>query len=372
MVRTTIASELLARILGNNSHVLSYFDLLKQLIQDCPQAILEQIGKIRDTFDDAVYRNVWLAEELLQATHALIRISTPFKDHIMVTLRKGLFSKELVSRQVSVRGYLQLSYALLEKPTQTTESEVLEIIGNLRRALTYDGQVREVLYRGFLHMMKLQPSLGNSILDILLPHCENYLVETEDMPFQLSDSVCVDGIVEPVPLLIVTLTHCLMNAEFLEPKVDSKGKGRVDAMHVSALGVWGILDGLTRRMSKAGAELFGFDKETDYTKSETGKFNLLRVQVICHVMDALIYHVFCLRHTRAELVQDMATLMIKLFSKRKDMLDAIAAWRAEAEPGKKKAVKELVVESAGASLQMSTFSTFCRFLFIYERSTYVF
>lgn len=109
------------------------------------------------------------AKAVLGALQPLLLESAQLLDHVIIVLRKGLFSREEESRLVAVTGYLQLLKGFKPQSGVSASQQApalavishdklwYEILGNLRRCLTQQASVRKHLYEGTKLLFQMKP-----------------------------------------------------------------------------------------------------------------------------------------------------------------------------------------------------------------------
>ncbi|XP_019626483.1 PREDICTED: Fanconi anemia group I protein-like [Branchiostoma belcheri] len=300
MVRSDILEQILNRVVTKaTSPVAHYIELLSNTVSTVPQTLLECLPKVRDSFDYLAYLPAACAEGLLKAVQPLLKLSMPLKDTLMLVLRKAMFSRQADARKVAVTGFLMIlrhfrvlgglpssqscsqslsfSFSQVQVDIHTPPSSAgnealcLEILGNLRRCLTQQADVRLLLYEGMYDVLSRNPHLGPPILETLLSQFRRYYEEEDDVtpPLQLDPCITAQGdqvfLMEPLGHLLCAMVQCLLKCQQLASESEESEDDESLAAVQSELGA--VLGSLTRRMIKCEMEDFELDKSADFSMS---------------------------------------------------------------------------------------------------------
>ncbi|XP_078588448.1 Fanconi anemia group I protein-like [Branchiostoma floridae x Branchiostoma japonicum] len=296
MVRSDILEQILNRVVTKaTSPVTHYIELLSNTVSTVPQTLLECLPKVRDSFDYLSYLPAASAEGLLKAVQPLLKLSMPLKDTLMLVLRKAMFSRQADARKVAVTGFLMIlrhfkvlgglpcsqscsqsfSFSQIQVDIHTPPSSAgnealcLEILGNLRRCLTQQADVRLMLYEGMYDVLSRNPHLGPPILEMLLSQFRRYYEAEDDVtpPLQLDPCITAQGdqtfLVEPLGHLLCSMVQCLLKCQQLASESEEPEDDEALTAIQSELGA--ILESLTRRMIKCEMEDFELDKSADFS-----------------------------------------------------------------------------------------------------------
>eukprot|EP01103_Thecamoeba_quadrilineata_P001121 TRINITY_DN1099_c0_g1_i2.p1 TRINITY_DN1099_c0_g1~~TRINITY_DN1099_c0_g1_i2.p1 ORF type:complete len:816 (-),score=173.64 TRINITY_DN1099_c0_g1_i2:14-2461(-) len=142
----------------------------------------------------------------------------------------------------------------------------LKPLGFLKRSLSQQSSVREILYTGLHDIFRDNKSLREPILELLVPQFLKYFTEDENqVPLHLEQ--CVDNksanikVEEPLPHLLQTLQRCVI----LESKRSTPSELAQKASDT--------LQSLTSRLIKTNLSDFDLDKSSDFTTSREGLTN---------------------------------------------------------------------------------------------------
>ncbi|XP_015758447.1 PREDICTED: Fanconi anemia group I protein-like [Acropora digitifera] len=171
--------------------------LLASTVHAAPHVLLESLPRVKEALDYLSFLQPKSAEGFLKAIQPLLKISLTLRDSLILVLRKAMFSRQVDARRIAVTGFLlilkhfkilggvsssqpssQLSQPLLPSSqiqvdvhvrgnAVNNEALCLEILGNLRRCLTQQADVRMQLYEGLFHVLSRNPQLQQPILDML-------------------------------------------------------------------------------------------------------------------------------------------------------------------------------------------------------------
>lgn len=216
IVRPQVLEQILSRILTKSENATHYIDLLSQITSESPQELLDFSQKIKESFDYISYLNPMIAEGFLRAVKPLIQFNPSFQDHIILVLRKSIFSREQNARLIAVSGFLLLLQTLTE--TQQSENVSFEILSFLKRCLSQQASIRETLYKGLSDIFITMPFLAEPIFDILLSQIKKYLTSN---PPGIVLEACLDKdsqqIVEPLHHLLNCILKCLNHHQATNP-----------------------------------------------------------------------------------------------------------------------------------------------------------
>uniref|UniRef100_A0A0A9GLQ7 FANCI solenoid 4 domain-containing protein n=1 Tax=Arundo donax TaxID=35708 RepID=A0A0A9GLQ7_ARUDO len=82
-----------------------------------------------------------------------------------------------------------------------------ELSGLLRRCLSQQARIKEVLYEGLIQIVTSDPIIADNVLDFLWPHFLNYYTEDDGCPLKIDSCFKVDN----AKLCIVEPLHCLLS-----------------------------------------------------------------------------------------------------------------------------------------------------------------
>ncbi|KAJ8317546.1 hypothetical protein KUTeg_005450 [Tegillarca granosa] len=242
MVRTEILDQIFNRVVTKATAPVShYLDLLSSTVMSSPQILLESTTKVREMFDYLSYLSPTSADGLLKAIQPLLKFSMSLKDALILVLRKAMFNRQLDSRKIGLNGFLMIlkhfrilgglapsqssqtfSSSQIQVDIHTSTSQAnnealcLEIMGNLRRALTQQADVRLLFYQGIYEVLCRNTQLQGPVMDILLNQIKRYYESSEDVnpPIKLELCITAQGdqvyLSEPLAHLICCIQLCLI------------------------------------------------------------------------------------------------------------------------------------------------------------------
>ncbi|XP_020616716.1 Fanconi anemia group I protein-like [Orbicella faveolata] len=247
MVRCEILQQILNRVITKaTTPVHHYIDLLASTVSSAPHVLLESLPRIKEALDYLSFLPPKSAEGFLKAIQPLLKISLSLRDSLILVLRKAMFSRQVDSRKIAVTGFLlilkhfkilggsmpssqsgsQLSQTLSHSSQIQVDVHVrgggvgnealcLEILGNLRRCLTQQADVRVQLYEGLFYVLCRNPQLQQPILDMFNNQFQKYFESDESVnpPVKVEPCLSAAGdqvyLTEPLAHLLCYLLHSM-------------------------------------------------------------------------------------------------------------------------------------------------------------------
>ncbi|XP_056642069.1 Fanconi anemia group I protein isoform X1 [Diorhabda sublineata] len=294
--KSSIASNII-KTLGNHivsrQSVSQYIECFYILSRSMPLVMLENQSCIIELIDCLVQLQARVADQLLDALIPLVKVSPNVRDHLIIYLRKALYSRFVDTRKIAVNGYLKLiknlkisnmaalsqnsigSFASghsvftqisINKNTQSAtagnfsnESLCLEILTILKRCFMQQENVRTKFYQGLYDVVCLNPQLCIPVLDLLWFHFKKYYVMEEDqLPPLAFDKIVVSKeaqmiLEEPLGKLIHTIGLIVTKISELEDEKEN----------ITVVKFVTVLESLCRRMSNCELIHFELDDGTD-------------------------------------------------------------------------------------------------------------
>lgn len=284
-----VFNRVITKATSSMSH---YLDLLADAVKSAPEILLESGAKVRESFDYLSFLNPDSAEGLMTAIYPLLKLSMSLKDALILVLRKAMFSRQLTSRKIGVKGFLmmmqhfkisgglpssqssqpfsssQVHVHISKNSSSSNEGLCLEILGNLRRCLTQQADVRLLLYQGLFDVMAMNSKLQEPILELLLAqvklYYENDLNVNPPLKLELCTSAQGDNVylTEPFAHLLYCIQLCLAQSQKIvsgsEHDEDSEG------MEVHKK-LEHIMASLITRMIESELEDFELDKSANFS-----------------------------------------------------------------------------------------------------------
>ncbi|KAL3277410.1 hypothetical protein HHI36_012759 [Cryptolaemus montrouzieri] len=209
-----IVKELINNVL-TDQNVTQYIECLYLLSRNLTLILLENQSCVIEIMEDLIQVPGATAIQLLDAIVPLTKVSSTIRDHLILLLRKALYSSKTETRQMAVVGYIKLLTTLkivdaaslsqlsgsmssfssghslftqlsLNRSSQCSQNSFsnealsLEILSILKRCLMQKLQVRNQLYEGLVEAVNHNPEIKIPVLDVLWLHFSNYYVTEED------------------------------------------------------------------------------------------------------------------------------------------------------------------------------------------------
>lgn len=389
-IARTVISQLSNFILSASSPV-QYIEILGKLAKVSPLVMLEHLNLIRELLEYLVFLPLPVSTHLLHALLPLLKMSMTLKDALMITLRKMLFSKQVESRQVAVRGFLQflrhfrvmgtlpnsqasmsfsssLSTVSINADVHsvfnnsTNEALCLELLGVLRRCFSQQHEVKSTFYAGLYDVSRANPKLTVSILELLLQHIKVFLDVRADIfnPVILKKVISIQGenavLNEPMGDLLGSLgaikTYYEENRERIITEDDDDEENAVSVLNE----VCSIFDHLTEKLAGCGLDDLGLDTNGEFSNSSAvGQKNLFSAKIMVSVFDCLIEHTFT---HGAETSEEKMQTLISLFKSQRKIVTLVKersgkpAKKGESSKGKgRPATKPSVTFKSNLSLR---------------------
>ena len=137
--RSAILDSIVTRIDAHSKSAAFYAGMLEKAIHVAPEHAASSITpKIRELFYYLSMLEPKIARILLRAVSSLIRSSTQLFDHVVLVLRKAMFSRESSARLIAVEGFLELLACLHTSephpsdPNRSIAQVQYEILGTSR------------------------------------------------------------------------------------------------------------------------------------------------------------------------------------------------------------------------------------------------
>ena len=347
--RSAILDSIVTRIDAHSKSAAFYAGMLEKAIHVAPEHAASSITpKIRELFYYLSMLEPKIARILLRAVSSLIRSSTQLFDHVVLVLRKAMFSRESSARLIAVEGFLELLACLHTSephpsdPNRSIAQVQYEILGTsrererereretantcgiplfsslytgfLRRCLTQQYEIRNLLYSGLPKIFKSSPSARPQILELLHSQLERYCREGEppsladclERPTQ-ANSAGEARIVEPLHKLLSCIHQCL-ESESNEARDPRSTYARL-AGHMQAISLFLI---------ETDLEHYELDKSSDFAATSLdGQYNLLHGSLLYSVCEAMMEWEFS--QTGIEPYQRAE----RLFNKTKELLEHV-------------------------------------------------
>ncbi|KAF9130739.1 hypothetical protein BGW39_002740 [Mortierella sp. 14UC] len=321
--RTEILDRIMSRIVTKSTNTVYFLDLLESITKDSPDALEEHLSRIKESLDYLSFLSPSTAVRLMAAVKDVAKQNRPFRDSLILILRKSLFSKSLESRQVALSGFL-----LLLKPSskprlsmrggssrnsgiQGQEPDLfgysMEILGTLRRCLGQQGEVRLALYLGLMEIVEVVPQLNPVVFEILQAHFTHFYDPHFNRMAPLKLEECVGQartggepiFVEPLQYLMSGVIRSLVGLQKLKRKTPHTQAISADDQLVAEC--LQDLDNILLGLERAGLEDFELDKTSDFSMaSNIGARNNMYATLLNGCYEAAIEFVVLRQSTQGE------------------------------------------------------------------------
>lgn len=362
MVRSEILEQIFNRVVTKaTSPVTHYLELLGDTVYAAPQMLLESTNKVREMFDYLALLSPGSAEGLLHAVQPLLKLSMSLKDSLILVLRKAMFSRQLDSRKIGASGFLMilkhfkvlggLRSSQASQPSfsssqiqvdihipynpSSNESLCLEILGNLRRCLSQQADVRLLLYQGLFDVLNRNTQLKDAILEMLLSQLKGYYESNEDVnpPLKLEPCILAQGeqvfLGEPLAHLLSCIQLCLAKSAEICAKQGAAEDDDTESGIQTQLEA--VVESLIMRMITSEMEDFALDKSADYSLANSvGVRNNIFAILILGTYEVLMEHCYILGNMSEESI----TKVLQLFENYKKLSDILKE-KVNAAAGKK-------------------------------------
>ena len=276
------------------------------------------------------------ATAMLTSLLPLQRQRPELRDHVVLLLRKAMFSRDEPTRLTAVHGFLQLMHTTAPAPTAPTGAGAastsaggppagertdehgqfqLELLGFIRRSLTQQATIRAALYDGIVPAFEREPSLRPMIFELLLSqlahHCPALFNDDDEAMGSTADPaadvpICIDkclsfstdgasppSLVEPLPQLIRAITRCVVAARAggglgsMEGAEEAGEEGMDDPLHAVLARMRMMVD----RMALCGLQHLGLSGEHVLQKSDkNGEYHHAIASFYHATLEALLDH----------------------------------------------------------------------------------
>nr|TKV96199.1 hypothetical protein SEVIR_9G414100v2 [Setaria viridis] len=235
MARTEIIEQCKFRILSAKPQQSApVLRLLGCLIRGHPFPMLEYIAHMKELLDYFSFMNDKISTGLISCILPLTKFNRDLKDYIILVVRKAMFKREDMVRIAATNAIVELIIAESRRneanPFEDSSSQpscsqqpgthlefgrglFQELSGLLRRCLSQQTSVKEVLYEGLIRIVTSDPAIADSVLDFLWPHFLNYYTEDAECPLKIGLCFKVENaklcIMEPLDCLLSCISRIL-------------------------------------------------------------------------------------------------------------------------------------------------------------------
>ncbi|KAJ1978833.1 hypothetical protein H4R34_003056 [Dimargaris verticillata] len=347
MLRTDLLDQVLSRIELRAPSSPCCLALLSRLVTSFSDVLVaDHLTRIKELFNCLAYLTADVAERVMLIILPMVRQDGGFCDHLMLVLRKHMFSRALEGRQVALTGLLVLLASVTAELVPTSDATpglalAYELVGMLHRCLTQQHAIRLRLYQGLVALVSeltLPASVAQQLFTMLRLHLTKYLATplTSVPPVVLDRTMAsnADGqpaMLEPLPWLIkavLAIHRTLVTAEV----------GRASDEFTTQLS-----DILTAWL-RADLTDFGLDAAADFSATtNVGVQKGLLLTTVLQVHEVMLEHVLLRTDASA------GTVARELFAKHAAVHDL-----ARSKVGMTKGKRTTFVELVGQLMSLNT------------------
>jgi Fanconi anemia group I protein len=352
IARKEIVKQILKSVITSSStYSKHYIGILARLVRktESRETVLDPdcIKTIEEVLNYLPFLPLAPAEDFMEAVQPLLKYSVSLKESLLVVLRNALLSKRTDGRCIAVKGYLLLlrnaeilDDALLSSQSSqpmsgsqvfvelhgtnmaaSNEALCLEIIGNLRRCLTQQVEVRRNLYEGICAVFCTNEKLQLPILEFLLDHLLSLVLDDSNNPLPINLDKCLaqlpsglTSIWEPVDSLLSALVLCYLR---YKSSCDADGS----TVSPVALKICDCLRSLALKTAKVEAGNLGIEKDADFSAtSNAGSRNLCVLSLTARCCEVLLEFVF----GAGDFSTQSCDQVLQLHSSRQSLLKTVA------------------------------------------------
>ncbi|KAG0022531.1 hypothetical protein BGZ80_000035 [Entomortierella chlamydospora] len=321
--RTEILDNIMSRIVTKSTSTVFFLNLLENIVKNSSEELEEHLPRIKESLDYLSFLSLTTAVRLMAAVKDVAKVNKPFRDSLILILRKALFSKTLESRQVALSGFLLLlspsskpQLSLRSGPSRTgaqgSENDMpgysMEILGMLRRCLGQQGEVRLSLYTGLMELIETTSSLNTIIFEVLQVHFVQFYDQTGTRLTPLKLEECVGNsrtggepiFVEPLHYLMCGVVRSLLSIQKKKRRL-SHSQDEIYADECQVSECHRDLERILLGLERAGLEDFELDKTSDFNMSSNiGARNNMYATLLTGCYESAIEYIV-LRHQPTEL-----------------------------------------------------------------------
>ncbi|OAD51916.1 Fanconi anemia group I protein [Eufriesea mexicana] len=249
-----VLQELINKIVAASASATHYTNCLRLMCRELSMIVLDHQVYIMTILEQLLFLHCTVANQVLYAILPLVHISSNIRENLFLTLRKALYRKGVLKRQIAVSGFLEMlkmqprgsfrfsqscnssrhtissgSKAIVTQVTleYTSQQEKLnteldktlcyEIVDILKKCFTYEFEVKLHFYEGLYHTVTKNPEITEILLDMLLSHLNIYLNIDDSILPPVKLELCTDihgaevVLQEPIAQLIFVLQKIYIN-----------------------------------------------------------------------------------------------------------------------------------------------------------------
>ncbi|KAG0083941.1 hypothetical protein BGZ92_010329, partial [Podila epicladia] len=236
-VRTEILDHIMSRVVTKSASTMYFLNLLETIVKESSEALIEHLPRIKESLDYLSFLSLPTAVRLMAAVKEVATINRPFRDSLLLILRKALFSKSLESM--------------------------------LRRCLGQQGDIRLSLYIGLVNLVESSPALVPIVFEILQAHFVHFYDKTGTRLAPLKLDECVansrtggePSLIEPLQFLMSGVVRSLVGIRKAKRRTSRDAIGMDnDLVEECQNDIYKLVIGL----ENTGLEDFELDKTSDF------------------------------------------------------------------------------------------------------------
>ncbi|KAG0326016.1 hypothetical protein BG000_001552 [Podila horticola] len=179
-VRTEILDHIMSRVVTKSASTMYFLNLLETIVKESSEALIEHLPRVKESLDYLSFLSLSTAVRLMAAVKDVAAINRPFRDSLLLILRKALFSK----------------------------------------CLGQQGDIRLSLYIGLMSLVESSPALLPIVFEILQAHFVHFYDKTGTRLAPLKLDECVanartggePSLIEPLQFLMSGVVRSLVDA----------------------------------------------------------------------------------------------------------------------------------------------------------------
>ncbi|XP_068658858.1 uncharacterized protein [Aristolochia californica] len=216
---------------------MPFVKLLGRLIQSYPYPMLEYVGQIKELLEYFTFMHETISMSLITVLVPLIKFSRDLLDYTILVVRKAMFRKEESVRVAATNAIIDIIITgkgssnsdlnfLQDSSSQASSSQQCHVpyvvwpnlfhqmSGLLRGCLSQQPRVKEIVYRGLLKIVLLDPLIAEPIFNLLWPHFRHFYHGDEDVQLRISSCFKVENgklsLEEPLDCLLSCVSWILL------------------------------------------------------------------------------------------------------------------------------------------------------------------
>ncbi|KAK9804377.1 hypothetical protein WJX72_009956 [[Myrmecia] bisecta] len=304
--------------------------VLASLVRQQPEALANHCSVLKASLGNFGFMTSSAAMSLLLAVWPICRARRDVLDHVVLLLRKAMFSPDVDSRLLAARGFLFMITQELSSPMAPVDSGAFseasssqlslsqmavlshqtgggltllhELTGFLRRCLGQQAAVRQALYQGIRAVVRADPSAHDALQELLLPHLGRFCEANPQLQPALKLEACAHlqgdavRVVEALPRLLACVRQLvrlgrppIQEASAMEDVTMPTTLHASQAIDGASELLHGCFGSIKQRLLACELEDFGMDKSTDFSlASLQGELNQTYAVLLLGVLEVLL------------------------------------------------------------------------------------